>query len=182
MTTPTYLAVDLETTCLDPAQGRIIEIAALALDENLDELACVEYRVRVPECSLKPARGISGRVIAMHLESGLFEQVDETTVRQTGELVEWSYVVERLCMLAGIFPEKPPLVGHSVQFDRAWLEYHAPELQYSLSHRNIDARGFDYAAGGRLLDRDEKPHRALDDVRISVETCKEAFHRLGGLG
>ena len=114
----------------------------------------------------------------MHLQSGLLEQVDETTVRQVGPLKDWHTVVDQLVEMARAFPEPPILLGHSVQFDRAWLEHHAPEVTPLISYRNLDARAFDLAAGGRLLDRDAKPHRALDDVRISIETCRQGFRRL----
>lgn len=84
--------------------------------------------------------------------------------------------------------KKTPLGGNSVHFDRAWLREHMPELEALFSYRNVDMSSMNELAKrwhpdvwkGRPganpetgeQDKSKIAHRALDDVRQSIETAK----------
>ena len=79
---------------------------------------------------------------------------------------------------------EPPFGGSSVHFDRGFLSEHMSDFEALLNHRHLDVSCFN-EAGKRWgektyrrrpgLDASGKPvpaHRALDDIRASIETMR----------
>jgi len=83
-----------------------------------------------------------------------------------------------------------PFAGSSIHFDRAWLHEHMDDLDKLFSHRMIDVSSFTECAKRWApeiyskrpgLGPDGKPlpmHRALDDIRNSIETLR--YYRKSG--
>lgn len=178
-----YIGIDLETTGLDPRKDRIIEVAAVILDKNFDELDAYNELV---ECPVECVRSAHPRVINMHLANGLFcrdslghlyqEDTGEMTPRPIVEVESDLLDFAQLQLL-----EKPILVGSSVHFDRAFLEHWMPAFAAKLSHRQVDDRTIKQLAPG-LFPSGESPkgtpkeqqHRALSDIRNTVSNLKRA--------
>lgn len=88
--------------------------------------------------------------------------------------------------------KKTPLGGNTVHFDKRWLIHHMDALEALFSHRIVDVSSFTEEAKRSApaiyarrpgLGPDGKPikaHRALDDIRMSIETLK--FYRQEWLG
>ena len=115
------LAIDVETTGLDPAKARIVEIAAVRLSAGrLDEHAVFHHRVRPDEPIPAEATGIHG--------------IDDAAVAAAPPFAELWPVISAL--IGGTI-----LLGHTLGFDlavikreceRARLPWHRP--------RSLDTR------------------------------------------
>ncbi|WP_034911691.1 oligoribonuclease [Erwinia sp. 9145] len=165
--------IDLEMTGLDPKQDRIIEIATLVTDSNLNILA-------------------EGPVLAVHQTDEQLALMDEWNVRtHTGsglvERVKTSQHSERAAELATLaflkqwVPENSsPICGNSIGQDRRFLFKYMPELEAYFHYRYLDVSTL------KELARRWKPeilpgfkkqgtHQAMDDIRESV--AELAYYR-----
>lgn len=123
--------IDLEMTGLDPERDRIIEIATLVTDANLNILA-------------------EGPVIAVHQSDVQLALMDDWNVRtHTGsglvDRVKASTLDDRAAELATIeflkqwVPAKTsPICGNSIGQDRRFLFKYMPELEAYFHYRYLD--------------------------------------------
>ena len=172
-----YLGVDMETTGLDPAKDRIVELAWVVLDEDLVEIDRAEYRLQVNSEVL-----LHCAALEMHLATGLIGYVDGLPVVLTSlgdgpaapcALSEVEAMLVRV--ISRWFSGRPILAGQSVHFDRAVLQHWMPDAASYLHHRHLDARTV-------LLLRPDfwcwpqpsTPHRAMPDLLASIETLRIA--------
>jgi oligoribonuclease len=172
--------VDLETTGLKPIEGHILECAVIVTDPWLEPLAEFSFLVRPPRLE-QVIENLSDYVYKMHETSGLL--VDLLDPSQQGiEAHELSGVLTEIITSTGCSglvanePYRAPMGGYSVHFDRKWLEHFAPAATALLSHRNIDVSTITELAQ-RWFTTQHDPgnaakHRALDDVRHSIERLK----------
>jgi len=158
--------IDLEMTGLDPEQDRIIEIATLVTDADLNILA-------------------EGPVIAVHQSAEQLALMDEWNVRtHTGsglvDRVKASEYDDRRAELTTLEFLKQwvpanasPICGNSIGQDRRFLYKYMPELEEWFHYRAVDVSTL------KELARRWKPeilpgfkktgsHQALDDIRESV--------------
>lgn len=167
--------IDLETTGLRPETDQILEVAVIVTDDSFAKLASATSVVR-PDGDLDELLGsMDERVQDMHRKSGL-----EEALRDDGRPITVidGEVAEMIRVVAGSGPFL--LGGNSVAFDRAFIDRYMPETAALLHYRNFDVRViqtlFDMAGVGAdyqgILDGFEKgmtAHRALSDIRLSVE-------------
>ncbi|MFC0227595.1 oligoribonuclease [Serratia aquatilis] len=165
--------IDLEMTGLDPERDRIIEIATLVTDADLNILA-------------------EGPVIAVHQSDEQLALMDDWNVRtHTGsglvERVKASKFDERAAELATIAflqawvpAGKSPICGNSIGQDRRFLFRYMPLLETYFHYRYLDVSTL------KELARRWKPgilpgfkkqatHQALEDIRESV--AELAYYR-----
>jgi len=178
MSTPKYLAIDLETTGLDPSTCAILEVAAVVLDEDLVEL---ERLVTAVECDDEILDRASHEVLRMHLGTGLIERLSagDWWVGRGGGHVEVDTVAIQLEALLDTFPERPILLGSSVHFDRGFLREHMPNVERRLHHRHVDASSFKLMAPELPWPKPKVAHVAEHDVDCSIEICRMARFGLG---
>lgn len=163
--------VDLEMTGLNPACERIIEIATIVTDDNLNLVA-------------------EGPVFAIHQSDALLADMDEwnqTHHHQSGlvKRVKDSQVTESqaeedtLTFLARhVAPGTSPLCGNSVHQDRRFLYRYMPRLEQFFHYRIIDV-----STVKELMKRwapvayQQQPekvsqHLALADIKDSIEELR----------
>ena len=170
--------IDLEMTGLIPETDRVIEVATIITDSDLNELA-------------------QGPVIAIHQSNGALAAMDEWNTRtHTGSgLVdrvrastydEATAIAETVDFLAQWVPAgKSPMCGNSICQDRRFMARHMPALEQYFHYRNLDVSSLKILASRWRPDLQGAPkramHQALDDIRESVEELRyyrEHFLRL----
>ncbi|WED21609.1 oligoribonuclease [Vibrio sp. JC009] len=162
--------IDLEMTGLDPEQHKIIEIATIVTDSELNILA--EGPVLAVKQPKEALDNMDEWCTTTHTASGLVKRVEESAideneaVRQTIEFLEkW------------VPKGKSPICGNSIGQDRRFLYKHMPELEEYFHYRYIDVSTL------KELTRRWKPevldgfskqgtHLALDDIRESIAELK----------
>lgn len=162
--------MDLEMTGLDPEKDRILEMATLVTDSELNLLAeGPVYYVSQDESLIS---GMDEWNTKHHTESGLIDRVREQGVSEreaeTGTL---EFLKEY------IKPRLSPLCGNSIGQDRRFLVKFMPELEEFLHYRNLDVstvkelavRWRPDVAKGHVKNN---AHRALDDIKESIEELK----------
>lgn len=162
--------IDMEMTGLRPEIDRIIEVAAIITDSDLNILCeSPSFAVHQPEAVLATMdawnQGTHGR-------SGLTARVRAST--ETEAQVEQAL----LSFLSPWVPAgKSPMCGNSIGQDRRFMARYMPQLEAWFHYRNIDvstvkelcrrwapevARGFDKRSA----------HTALADIRESIEELR----------
>lgn len=164
--------MDLEMTGLDPARDLIVEVATLVTD---DELAVVEEGPDLVIATPQPALdGMEEVVRLMHQRSGLLEAIGSSKVT-LAEAAEQTLAFVRKHVPE---PRKVPLCGNSIGTDRRFLAAYMPELEAYLHYRSVDVstikelarRWYPEAYAG--APKKAGAHRALDDIKESVEELK----------
>jgi oligoribonuclease len=162
--------VDLEMTGLDPETHKIIEIASIVTDSELNILAeGPVIAIHQPETELAK---MDDWCTNTHTASGLVARV------QASEHDEESAIRETITFLEKWVPKgKSPICGNSIGQDRRFLYKHMPELEEYFHYRYVDVSTI------KELTRRWKPevldgfskqgtHLALDDIRESIAELK----------
>ena len=175
-----YLAwMDLEMTGLNPEVDRIIEIATIVTDAELNIIA-------------------EGPVLAVKQSDTLLESMDEWCTKTHGESgltkrVQQSHITEAdaqqktLEFLARyIEPGETPLCGNSIWQDRRFLMKYMPQLDQFFHYRNIDVSTIKELArrwSPAVYEGFNKSsvHLALDDIRDSIAELKH-YREQGFIG
>ncbi|WP_438864040.1 oligoribonuclease [Neptunicella sp.] len=165
--------IDLEMTGLDPDSDKILEIATIVTDSELNVLAeGPVLAIHQPDNVLD---GMDEWCTTTHGNSGLTQrckdsQVDEDqAVRQTIQFLE-KYVGKG----------DSPLCGNSIGQDRRFMFRHMPTLEAYFHYRSIDVSTIKELVRRwqpELLDGFSKKgvHLALDDIRESI--AELAYYR-----
>ena len=168
--------VDLEMTGLDPDRDKVIEIATIITDTELNTLA-------------------EGPVIAIHQSDEILHGMDEwnTTHHNRSGLVtrmrasdydEQRAGAETLAFLEKWVPAgTSPMCGNSICQDRRFMAREMPTLEAYFHYRNLDVSTLKILAGmwaPEVANGFSKSgaHLALDDIRDSIA---ELRHYRAGL-
>ena len=161
--------VDMEMTGLIPEVHRVIEIASIVTDSNLNVLA-------------------EGPVIAIHQAPEALEAMDEWNTRThtnsglvarvaSSVITEQMATEETLAFLREWVSEgKSPMCGNSICQDRRFMARHMPELEKFFHYRNLDVSTLKILMQRWRPDLPEAPkqgaHQALADIRESIEELR----------
>ncbi|MFB6326729.1 oligoribonuclease [Pantoea deleyi] len=165
--------IDLEMTGLDPTHDRIIEIATLVTDADLNILA--EGPVMAVHQSDEQLALMDEWNVRTHTNSGLVARVKESRIDdRAAELATLEFLKQ------WVPANTSPICGNSIGQDRRFLFKYMPELEAYFHYRYLDVSTL------KELARRWKPailpgfkkggtHQALDDIRESV--AELAYYR-----
>lgn len=161
------LFLDLETTGLTPHNHCILELGALAIDDNQRVIHTYETLVApVPHAKCHPV------VQMMHTDNGLWDAI-ATYPTKTIDQVD-NDMRKNLELWA---PQDEPihLAGDSIHFDRKFIAHHMPLLDERLHHRMVDVSSFGIVferLNLPLPEKKETAHRAYADALDSLRKYK----------
>lgn len=164
--------IDCEMTGLDLASDRLIEIAALVTDAELNILGeGVDVVIHTDDEALD---GMVEVVATMHSRSGLVDEVRASTIDiPTAQDMVLEYIRAHVPA-----PKTAPLAGNSIATDRGFIARDMPELDEFLHYRMIDVSSIKELCR-RWYPRiyygqPEKglAHRALADITESIRELR----------
>ncbi|RZN59377.1 oligoribonuclease [Avibacterium paragallinarum] len=165
--------IDLEMTGLDPEKERIIEIATIVTDKDLNILAeGPVLAIHQPDSLLAK---MSDWCQKTHRENGLIERVKQS------KLNERAAELQTLDFLKKWVPKgASPICGNSVAQDKRFLFKYMPDLAEYFHYRHLDVSTLKELASRwnpEILNNFSKKntHLALDDIRKSI--AELAFYR-----
>lgn len=162
--------VDLEMTGLEPDLNRIIEIATIITDADLNELAVGPLVVIHQPDSVMEA--MDEWCIKTHGQSGLTDRVKQSTVtEQEAEKLTLDFICQY------IDPGVSPMCGNSIGQDRRFLDIFMRDLHDYFHYRNIDVSTVKELARRWRPDVlkgvvKKETHQALHDVRESINEMR----------
>lgn len=174
-THPPLVWIDLEMSGLDPRTCRILEIATLVTDADLNVLAeGPELIVHQPDAVLD---AMGEWCTEHHGASGLTQAVrDAKTSLADAEAQTLDFLKRHTT------PGTSPLCGNSVWQDRRFIIEGMPELDRFLHYRLVDVSSIKELARRWYPDVSAPPkaesHRALDDIRESIAELRFYRERL----
>ena len=164
------LWIDMEMTGLNPDGDRIIEIAIIVTNSQLETVA--EAPVLVVHQSDEILDGMDAWNKGTHGRSGLIERIKAST------LSEAQVEEQMLAFLSQHVPARTsPMCGNSICQDRRFLARWMPKLEAYFHYRNLDVSTL------KELVKRWKPelakgltkhgkHEALADIQESIEELK----------
>ncbi|MBP5513051.1 oligoribonuclease [Candidatus Saccharibacteria bacterium] len=174
----TLLWIDLEMTGLNPEKDKILEVAAIGTDWDLNPICEYTGIVKVDPEFMKSrmvgkfwdknsesrdaliAQNESGKPINV-IESELIDFLDNNFAKQS---IKDDPKGKNKIILA----------GNSIHQDRKFIEREMPELNERLHYRMLDVSAwkvyFEGAKNAHFTKREA--HRALDDINGSIEELK----------
>jgi oligoribonuclease len=164
--------IDCEMTGLDLGSDKLIEIAVLVTDADLNILGDgVDVVIHADDAALSSMVDV---VTQMHTRSGLIDEVRTSTVDlATAEKAALDYIRQHVKQA-----KTAPLAGNSIATDRGFIARDMPELDSFLHYRMIDVSSIKelcrrwypriyYGQPAKGL-----AHRALADIHESIRELR----------
>jgi oligoribonuclease len=158
--------IDLEMTGLDLRKDKIIQIAVLITDTDLNILDENGY-VAYANINQDDVDNMVDIVRDMHTKNGVIEKClsSELSIEDLDR-----GAVEYISKF--VSPKESPLCGSSIATDRMFIEYNMPLLRDFLHYRNIDVSTVKQLTTmwlGELHSKEVDTHDALDDIKESIK-------------
>lgn len=162
--------VDMEMTGLEPDTDRIIEVAVVVTDSELNVLAeGPVFAIHQPDEILD---GMDAWNKGTHGRSGLIERVKASTVSEAEAEAELIQFLKKY-----VPSGKSPMCGNSICQDRRFMVRGMPKLEAFFHYRNLDVstlkelckRWKPEVAGGF---KKHQKHTALADIIESIEELR----------
>ncbi|HLR82954.1 MAG TPA: oligoribonuclease [Paenalcaligenes sp.] len=162
--------LDMEMTGLDPNKERIIEVAVVVTEANLDVVA--EGPVLVIHQSDELLDAMDDWNKSTHGRSGLIEKVKKSTLTE-------SEAEEQILQFLGqhLKENTSPLCGNTISQDRRFMYRYMPRLEEFFHYRNLDVSTLKELAKRWKPDvvssfKKEGKHEALADIYESIAELK----------
>ena len=164
--------MDLEMTGLDHTRDLIVEIATIVTDDELRVVAeGPDLVIHADDSALEAMDPV---VVEMHTRSGLLTAIRESqiTLDEAGQAT-FDFIREHIAE-----PRTVPLCGNSIGTDRRFLASYLPEIENYLHYRSVDVSSVKeivkrwYPDLTSAMQRKSGTHRALDDIRSSIEELR----------
>ena len=171
--------IDLEMTGLNPDTDRIIEIATIVTDANLNILAeGPMLAIHQKDIVLNAMDEWNTR---QHGQSGLTERVRRSTINEAEAEAQTIEFLSRF-----VDAKKSPMCGNSICQDRRFLYRTMPKLEAFFHYRNLDVSTVKELARRWRPEimqgfSKESSHLALNDIRDSIDELRyyrEYFFRV----
>ena len=162
--------IDMEMSGLNPETDRILEIAVVVTNPQLDTVAEAPVLVVHQPAAVLDAMDDWNK--STHARSGLIDRVKTSTLSEAeAEDKMLAFLLEH------VPPGVSPMCGNSVHQDRRFLSRYMPRLEAHFLYRNLDVSTL------KELARRWKPdimagltkhgkHEALADIHESIEELK----------
>ena len=162
--------IDMEMSGLNPLTDRVLEVALVVTDAELNTVA--EAPVLVVHQSDAVLDGMDNWNKGTHARSGLIDKV------KTSTLDEAAVAIAMIDFLKPLVPANgSPMCGNSICQDRRFLATHIPQLEAYFHYRNLDVstlkelakRWYPVVYDGF---KKESKHEALADIYESIDELK----------
>lgn len=162
--------VDMEMTGLQPEVNRVIEIAAVITDAQLNIIhECPVVAVHQDEYTMTHMDSWN---TATHGRSGLIDRVLASTVDE--ETASDMFIAE---FSRFVGPGKAPMCGNTIGQDRRFMARWLPRLEDYFHYRSIDVSTLKelakrWAPGAVASFKKSTRHEALSDILESIDELK----------
>ena len=164
--------LDIEMSGLEPDEHKILEIAMIVTDENLQPLATA------PVWIIHQADEIINAMdkwnTSTHGKSGLIDKVRSSTLTEA-DVEEQAITFLKQWIDKGVVP----ICGNSVHQDRRFLQAYMPKLEAFFHYRNVDvstlkelARRWAPEVYKQTQKAKSSKHEALADIEESIAEMK----------
>ena len=168
--------IDMEMSGLDPDSDRILEVALVVTDSELNTVAEGPVMVVHQPDAVLAAMDEWNR--STHAKSGLTGRVKASTLHEADvEALMIAFLAQH------VPPKTSPMCGNSVHQDRRFLARYMPQLEAYFLYRNLDvstlkelAKRWKPAIMAGLVKHGK--HEALADIYESIEELKYYRERL----
>lgn len=162
--------LDMEMSGLNPEQDKILEIAMIITDKNLNILA--QSPVYVIHQSDDVLDNMDQWCIKNHARTGLTERVRQSHYNEAQ--VEQA-LLDFMC--PWIAAQTTPMCGNTIHQDRRFMTKYMPKLEAYFHYRNLDvstlkelARRWNPTVYKGIVKKGS--HQALDDILESIEELR----------
>ncbi|HIA92280.1 TPA: oligoribonuclease [Candidatus Saccharibacteria bacterium] len=164
------LWIDLEMTGIEPDNSKIIEVGVIATDWDMTEIATYETVIAQDQATLDQA------------DPWVKENMAELLSKSTQGIPEAQAEQTVVDLVQKHFDLKQPvyLAGNSIHQDRRFIRKYWPKLEALLHYRMVDVSAWKVVMAHKYAVnfKKESSHRALEDIRGSIEEMKLYFEQI----
>lgn len=161
-------------TGLDPQKDKIVEVAAILTDWDFNELDSFESGVYQEPEKLKQLFAANAWASARP------ENTNELVEISSKGMAETEVENKLLDLVNKHFDQNQPalLAGNSIHCDRGFIKKYWPKLENRLHYRMLDVSAWKVVMIGKygVEFPKKETHRALDDIRESIDELKFYLH------